>query len=80
MRSVVDDALRSTQNQALEAYNRANLLGRDIWTLKDSWELDYNIINIYFILIERCSRQPDYPSIYLYNVHFYDGLGNRHDD
>ena len=51
MQSVVDNTMRTTWNQALGAYDRANLLGRDIWTLRDSWELDDDIINIYFILI-----------------------------
>ena len=76
---MVSNAQRANENQALVAYDGVNLLGRDIHSLRGGEQLNDNAINPYLVLIERRSRQPGYPSLYLHDIHLYNGLFKKED-
>ena len=46
-------------------------------TMRDGEELDDNILNSYYYLIEECSKMRGYPSILRKDIYFYTFLSNR---
>ena len=79
MRQIVERAFAAKPTDLIGVYGRATLTGKSIATMRDGEELDDNILNSYYHLIEERSKRPGYPSILREDIYFYVGLTNRRD-
>ena len=77
MQQVVERAFATQPTDFIGVYGQATLTGKSMATMRDGEELDDNILNSYYHLIEERAKQRGYPSILRKDIYFYTCLARR---
>ena len=77
MQQVGDRAFAAKPTDLIGVYGDASLTGKSLATMRDGRQLDDNVINSYYHLIEKRTKMPGYPSILRKDIYFYHFLTHR---
>ena len=77
MQQVVERAFAAKPTNLIGVYGQASLTGKSMATMRDGKQLDDNIINSYYHLIEERAKLPGYPSLIKKDIYFYTFLSHR---